>query len=140
MLYAVSAALFLCLARAFRRGFTRRLSVVLGILIAVGFLTKLNFVGVAFGVYVGLVVLTVREARVNRREALWSLARAGGIGAAPVLLYALVNLLSHHSTFGLSPPRGLPMRFRRSCWSKRSATHGRCTCHACRECRTTSSE
>jgi hypothetical protein len=66
---------FLCLARAFRRGFTRRLSVVLGILIAVGFLTKLNFVGVAFGVYVGLVVL---EARADRRGALGSLAIAGG--------------------------------------------------------------
>ncbi len=102
MLYAVSAAVLLCLARAFRRGFTRRLSVVLGILIAVGFLTKLNFVGLAFGVYVGLVVLTVREARVERREALGSLAIAGGIGAAPVLLYALVNVLSHHSTFGIA--------------------------------------
>jgi 4-amino-4-deoxy-L-arabinose transferase-like glycosyltransferase len=102
MLYAVSAALFLCLARAFRRGLTRRLSVVLGVLIAVGFLTKLNFVGVAFGVYVGLVVLTVREARADRREALGSLAVGGGIGAAPVLLYALVNVLSHHSTFGIA--------------------------------------
>ena len=102
MLYAVSAAVFLCLARAFRRGFTRRLSVVLGTLVAVGFLAELNFVGVAFGVYIGLVVLTVREARVDRGEALGSLASAGGIGAAPVLLYALVNLLSHHSTFGIA--------------------------------------
>jgi hypothetical protein len=68
----------------------------------VGFLTKLNFVGVAFGVYVGLVVLTVREARVDRRGALGSLASAAGIGATPVLLYALVNVFSHHSTFGIA--------------------------------------
>ena len=35
----------------------------LGIGTAVGFLTKLNFVGFAFGVYVGLVLLAIREAR-----------------------------------------------------------------------------
>ncbi len=100
MLYTVAAAVFLCLARAFRRGFTRRLAVALGLLIAVGFMTKLNFVGLALGVLAGLVVLSVREARARGWEALRLLAIAAGIGLAPVLLFGLVNALSSHPTFG----------------------------------------
>ncbi len=45
MLFTVSAAMLLCLARAFRRGLSWRLALVLGALIVVGFLTKLNFIG-----------------------------------------------------------------------------------------------
>ena len=47
MLFAVSAALFYCLARAFRRGLTPRSAIATGLVIAVGFLTKLNFAGLA---------------------------------------------------------------------------------------------
>lgn len=101
MLFTVAAAIFYCLARAFRRGLSRRLAMVLGLLIVTGFATKLNFIGFAFGVFAGLILLTVREARVRgRREALRSLAIAGGIGLGPVLLYALHNALVGHSTFG----------------------------------------
>ncbi|MGO9759726.1 MAG: DUF2142 domain-containing protein [Solirubrobacteraceae bacterium] len=102
MLFAVTAAVFLCLARAFRRGLTRRRAVTLGILIAVGFVTKLDFVGFAFGVYVGLVVLAVREARRRGRwGALLSAAIAAGIGISPVVLYALRNIISNRPTFGI---------------------------------------
>ncbi len=101
MLFAVSAAVFLCLARAFRRGLTRRLAVTLGILIAVGFLTKLNFIGFAAGVYAGLVVLAVREGRSTGRSALLSPAIAAGIGISPAILYALRNILASHPTFGI---------------------------------------
>jgi 4-amino-4-deoxy-L-arabinose transferase-like glycosyltransferase len=100
MLYTVSAAIFLCLARGFRRGLTRRLAVVTGILIAVGFLTKLNFIGFAFGVFAGLILLGVREARSGGRQALVSPAIAAGIGASPVLLYMFVNGLSNHPILG----------------------------------------
>lgn len=101
LLYTVAAGIFLCLARAFRRGFTRRLAAALGLLIAVGFMTKLNFVGLALGVFAGLVVLSVREARARGwGEALRSFAIAAGIGLAPVMLYALRNVLSSHPTFG----------------------------------------
>ncbi len=100
MLYTVAAAIFLCLARAFRRGFTRRLAFALGLLIAIGFMTKINFVGLALGVFIGLAVLAARESRSRGREALWSLAIATGIGIAPVALYALLNALSHRSAFG----------------------------------------
>jgi hypothetical protein len=101
MLFAVCAALFLCLARAFRHGLTRSLAIALGLLIAVGFATKLNFIGVAFGVFVGLAVLAVSEARARGRRALLSPAIAAGIGLLPATLYVLRNLLSGHPTFGI---------------------------------------
>jgi 4-amino-4-deoxy-L-arabinose transferase-like glycosyltransferase len=101
MLYTVAAALFLCLARGFRRGLTRRLAVALGLLTAAGFLTKLNFAGLALGVFAGMVVLSVREARSRGwGRGLRLLAIAAGIGLVPVLLYALRNVLSGQSTFG----------------------------------------
>jgi hypothetical protein len=100
LLYTVSAAVLLCLARAFRGGLTRRLAVATGALIAVGFLTKLNFVGLAFGMFAGLIVLAVRETRRHGRPALMPPAIAGGIGASPVLLYALVNVASGAPALG----------------------------------------
>ncbi len=106
MLIAVSAAVFYCLARAFRRGLTRRLAIVLGMFIAVGFLTKLNFVGLAFGVYAGLVVLAVREARARGRVALRLPLLAAVIGASPVALYVLRNVLSNHQTLGIASNGG----------------------------------
>jgi Predicted membrane protein (DUF2142) len=100
MLYAISAALFLCLARGFRRGLTRNLAILTGSLIAAGFLTKLNFVGLAPGLYVGLLALGVREARSKGRSAIQAPAIAAAIGLAPVLLYMLVNGLSSHPAVG----------------------------------------
>jgi 4-amino-4-deoxy-L-arabinose transferase-like glycosyltransferase len=102
MMFAVAAAVFLCVARAFRRSFTRRLAVVLGILIAVGFMTKLNFVGFAFGVYVGLLVLAIREAKRRGRVALQAPLIAIVIGFLPVMLYLLRNVLANHPTLGIA--------------------------------------
>jgi hypothetical protein len=100
MLYAVSAALFLCLARGFRNGLTKRLAITTGVLIAVGFLTKLNFLGLAFGAFAGLILLSVREARSNgRRTIRWS-GGAIGIGLAPVLIFVLVNGISSRPAIG----------------------------------------
>jgi 4-amino-4-deoxy-L-arabinose transferase-like glycosyltransferase len=100
LLYALSAAVFLCLARGFHRRFTRRLAIVLGLLIAAGFTTYFSFIGVAVGAFAALAVLAVREARSRRREALLSLAIAVGIGLAPPVLYALRNALLNRHTFG----------------------------------------
>jgi 4-amino-4-deoxy-L-arabinose transferase-like glycosyltransferase len=103
MLCAVAAAIFYCLARAFRRGLTPCLAVVIGVLTAVGFLTKLNFLGLAPGVFLGLVVLTRRSWRVHGADrALRVLAPALGIAATPVFAYIAINLLSHHQTLGFS--------------------------------------
>jgi 4-amino-4-deoxy-L-arabinose transferase-like glycosyltransferase len=105
MLIAVAAMVFLCLARAFRRGLTLRRAVTLGVLIAVGFLTKLNFIGFAFGVYVGLVLLGLREVRAGGRRALLAPAITATIGVVPVALYALRNVLESHPTLGIVSAR-----------------------------------
>jgi 4-amino-4-deoxy-L-arabinose transferase-like glycosyltransferase len=102
MLYTVAAAVFLCLARAFRRGLTERLAVVLGLLIAVGFLTKLNFIGFAAGVYLGLLLLAASRARSTGRRGLLAPAIAAAIGILPAAVYALSNILSGHQAFGLA--------------------------------------
>jgi 4-amino-4-deoxy-L-arabinose transferase-like glycosyltransferase len=101
MLYTVAAAVFLCLARAFRCGLSRRLAIALGVLIAVGFMTKLNFVGFALGAFAGLAVLAVREARCGRRAMLLWSALAAAIGLSPGLLYVLRNALTNHPLFGV---------------------------------------
>jgi 4-amino-4-deoxy-L-arabinose transferase-like glycosyltransferase len=100
LLYAVSAAMFYCLARGFRRGLTLKLAVAVGLLIAAGVLTKPNFIGLAPGVILGLVVLTVRAARSDRARAIRTLAVAAAIGASPVVVYALVNLASSRPVLG----------------------------------------
>jgi 4-amino-4-deoxy-L-arabinose transferase-like glycosyltransferase len=101
LLFTVSAAVFLCLARALRRGFTRRLAVTLGLLLVAGLATKLNFIGIAAGVFVGLAPMAVRAARSKDRETLLSISIAATIGLLPVLLYVLHNLLDNHAALGI---------------------------------------
>jgi hypothetical protein len=102
MLSAVSAALFYCLARAFRRGLTRWRAMLIGVVIAVGFMTKLNFAGLAPGALLGLILLARREARTSGREVYYrSLAPALLIALSPGILYALVNIASGHPTLGI---------------------------------------
>jgi Predicted membrane protein (DUF2142) len=102
MLAAVAAALFFCLARAFRHGLTMRAAVVIGVMTATGFLTKLNFIGFVPGIGLALVLLSRREAKSDRGAALRRLAAAAAIGASPVCAYALVNLASNHPSLGLA--------------------------------------
>jgi 4-amino-4-deoxy-L-arabinose transferase-like glycosyltransferase len=102
MLFAVSAATFYLLARAFRRGLTPSLAVAIGIASAVGTLTKLNFLGLLPGVIVGLIVLAWRAARTSRARAFGSLALGVAIAVAPVAVYAIVNLFSNHAGLGVA--------------------------------------
>ncbi len=102
LLIAVSAVVFYCLARAFRRGLTQRSALVLGALTAVGLASKLNFAGVAPGVVLGLILLARRAARTAGASAYYRmLAPALAIAVAPGALYGIVNLLSGHPLFGL---------------------------------------
>jgi hypothetical protein len=106
MLYAVSTAIIYCLARTFRRGLTPRRAVALGVLIAVGFLTKLNFIGLAPGVILGVLILGFRGTRAgpegkDRRRAFGSAAIAIAIGFIPVCVYVASNLVEHHPALGL---------------------------------------
>ncbi len=106
LLYPVTAAVFLCLARAFRRGLTRKRAVALGVAIAAGFLTKLNFIGLAPGVMLGLVVLAFRGRPATAegdgsRRAFGAMAIAMAIAVSPICVYVLSNLLEHHHALGL---------------------------------------
>jgi len=91
LLFAVAAALFLCIARAFRRGLTRRLAFVIGAVIALGLLTKLNFYGLVPGAALALALAA------RRRERTWQLgtlrlpALALAIGLVPFALMLLLD-------------------------------------------------
>jgi hypothetical protein len=98
MLCAVSAALFYCLARGFRRGLTPRLAVAIGVVTACGLMTKLNFVGLVPGLVLALALMARRTARLQRGGSPYrSLALALAIGAAPTCTYVLAVALSNDS-------------------------------------------
>jgi 4-amino-4-deoxy-L-arabinose transferase-like glycosyltransferase len=101
LLFGVCAAVFYCLARAFRRGLTRKRAVVLGVVTVLGFLTKLNFIGLAPGVLVGLVILAVRAARTSGRAAYRWLAIALAIASSPVILYIAVHAARGEPALGV---------------------------------------
>ena len=103
MLCVVSAAIFYCFARAFRRGLTLTLAAVIGVLTAVGLLTKLNFLGLVPGVVLGLALLTRCTSRaLGPRAAVRASAPAFAIAALPACVYVLANLFSHHHVLGLA--------------------------------------
>lgn len=62
LLFALSAGLFACVARAWRRGLTMRLALCCGVLIAAGMLTKVNFYALVPGALLGL-ALAARRTR-----------------------------------------------------------------------------
>jgi 4-amino-4-deoxy-L-arabinose transferase-like glycosyltransferase len=102
LLFVVCAALFYCLARAFRRGFTRGMAVAIGVVMGVGLLSKVNFAGLVPGTLVGLILLTLRAARVDgRREASRRLGTACAIVGVPAGLYVLRNALQHKPALGI---------------------------------------
>lgn len=102
LLFTVTAALLYGLTRAFRRGLSRRAALAIGVLIAVGLLTKLNFVGLAPGALLGLTLLARRQAQAEGPAVYYrSLAPAVLIALSPGLLYGLVNLASGHQAFGI---------------------------------------
>ncbi len=96
MLYAVSAALFFVLARTFRLGLTPGRAAAIGAVIAVGVLTKVNFIGLLPGAALALGILTHRAARVPRSDAYRSLALAAGVAVSPVVVYLALNALTGH--------------------------------------------
>jgi predicted membrane protein DUF2142 len=102
MLYTIAAGVFLCLARALRKGLSRRLAITLGVLICLGFATKLNFVGFAIGVFAGLALVAVRAARASGRKGLVAPAIATCIGISPPLLYELGKVIAGDPGSGLA--------------------------------------
>jgi 4-amino-4-deoxy-L-arabinose transferase-like glycosyltransferase len=100
LLYAVSAALFYCMARGFRHGLTPRLAALTGATIAIGLTTKLNFLGLLPGAVLGLVVLTARAHRASCGKAYRSLALGLAVAASLPGAYVTSNLLSGRPVYG----------------------------------------
>jgi hypothetical protein len=97
LLYAVSAALFYQLARCFRRGLTPRAGLAIGLTVAVGLLTKLNFFGMVPGVALGLLIVAWRTRAHARRDVLGGLALAFAPLAILAILYATLASSTGHS-------------------------------------------
>ena len=131
LLFAVSAAIFYFLARAFRRGLDARGALTLGVLTAIGFLTKLNFIGLAPGVLLGLIVLSVRAARVRGRSAYRLLALYVGVAFSPIFLYVAANALAGHRLLGIVS--SAPAFHTRIDLCPDRTTSGSSTCRTCRE-------
>ena len=95
LLFAVSAALFYCIARAFRRGLTPHLAVATGLLLASGLLTKLSFAGLVPGALVAIVAVAIRAAPRRNPASLLTALRLPVVVAvsalAPLLLVAVLN-------------------------------------------------
>jgi 4-amino-4-deoxy-L-arabinose transferase-like glycosyltransferase len=101
MLFAISAGTFYAVSRAFRRGLTQRMAAVIGASMAIGLLTKLNYIGLVPGVVLALAILARRAAQISKRAAYRALALALGIAASPVFVYVLVNLASGRPGLGV---------------------------------------
>jgi hypothetical protein len=101
LLFAVSAATFYCLARAFRCGLSPQAAAALGMVTATGTLTKVNFLGLVPGIVLGACLLAVRERRAHGASVARLLTLTLGIGFAPSALYVLRNAISGHHLLGI---------------------------------------
>jgi len=104
LLFAIAAGLFVCLARAWRRGVTMRLALAVGALIAAAMLTKVNAYGLVPGALLGLALATRRTTLAWDRRLMRLLAGAtlvaGGLFVAGAAFEALVW---HRSIFAARP-------------------------------------
>ena len=94
LLYLISAAVFLHCARIFRRGLTTRRAVTMGALLAIGFATKMNFIGLMPGILLGLLVAAIREERAVRLRTLRLPALALGVALVPAAILTGLNELA----------------------------------------------
>ncbi len=92
LLFLTSAALFYCVARAFRRGVTVRSSIVVGLVIAAGVLAKLAFAGLVPAALAALAAIAIRQAEGDAKlRALRLPAIAVAVALVPIALAGLLN-------------------------------------------------
>jgi 4-amino-4-deoxy-L-arabinose transferase-like glycosyltransferase len=96
LLFLASALTFLLLLRTYRRGLTVRRGAAIGAVTAIGLLAKLTFIALLPGIALALALLAWRARSDGRGAALRALAAAVFAAAAPVLLYALLNVTVWH--------------------------------------------
>lgn len=104
LMMTLSAALFLCLARAWRRGVTMRLALCVGGLIAAGMLTKVNFYALVPGALFGL-TLAARRTTLAWDRRLVRLVGGAVVLAATLFAAALAfeAVAWHRSAFAARP-------------------------------------
>lgn len=101
LLFPICAALFLCLARAFRRGMTTRRAVAIGVVLGAGMVAKINFYGLAPGAFLA-VLLAARESEGRfGREALRLGALVIALALAPLLVLSTLDALVWERPFVL---------------------------------------
>jgi 4-amino-4-deoxy-L-arabinose transferase-like glycosyltransferase len=91
LLFLASAATFFALARAWKRGLTRRRAIVIGAWLAVGMLAKLTFLALVPGALLALLLLAWRDRPAGGRGALAKLVTGTAVAAVPVGVYLLLN-------------------------------------------------
>jgi 4-amino-4-deoxy-L-arabinose transferase-like glycosyltransferase len=96
LLFLASAATFLGLARAYRRGLTRPRAAGIGLAIVAGLLGKLTFVSLVPGIALAVLLLGVRAWRSDRRAAIVNCAIITAIVVIPVAAYAILNATVWH--------------------------------------------
>jgi hypothetical protein len=96
LLFLASAATFLALARAYRRGLTKRRAALIGLATVVGVLGKLTFIALVPGIALAVLLLGWRAFSEDRREALRSVLVAGAIVVLPVAAYGVLNATVWH--------------------------------------------
>jgi hypothetical protein len=102
LLFAICAGLFYALALAFRRGLTTRLAVWIGVVLALGAITKINFYGLVPGAIVAVVLAArMTEGAWNARVARLT-ATAVAVGVAPYALLMLLDALVWERTLILA--------------------------------------
>jgi hypothetical protein len=109
LLFPVCAALFLGLARAFRRGMTTRLALALGVLLAAGAIAKINFYGLVPGALVAIALSARRSAGGWNRAAFRLAGLALFVGVAPYAALMALDALVWERPFILAhTPAALP--------------------------------
>ena len=91
VLYLASAGIFYTLARAFRRGLTVPGGLAIGGFAALGILSKMNTLGLAPGIMVGLLVLVLGARGRRRSEAFAGAVAATAVVLVPLGIYMLLN-------------------------------------------------
>jgi 4-amino-4-deoxy-L-arabinose transferase-like glycosyltransferase len=114
LIYLTSAATFLLLARAFRRGLDRRRGLALGACISAALLSKFTLIGFLPGVGLGFLLLIWRAR--DRREAALGAALAVVLAALPTIVYLALSGRSLTpggiGSVGSSPNTGLTFSLR----------------------------
>jgi len=114
VLYAASAGTFFAFARAFRHGLTPRRGAAIGAFAVVGVLAKINMLGLAPGIAIGLLLLVITADRDRRREAIMGALAAVAVVAVPMAIYMSLNSSvwdrgHYFGAGGVQGPTGIPV-------------------------------